>query len=269
MEVTWVYENRGAGRRQERLSRRVATYRGPGLRGLSFREYQLFQRFNVKDILRQARILMGQELWTKLDRCRPVSRQQYQRIGQFVRQAAVSRVSDYPYHYPQVRFGLQSTSAPGGRKGIVLKSVALKSLEKIVSDLGQVYFFPGADEPIDIDGRSGRVGFATHAIERFQERLSELAEYYASEPSLLLWLVAHIVQDRDIRIGHRPMLSFVIPHDGTREAVGHFSLEYVDGYWLATSFVLPGMRGTPEEVRRGLDALAEKYGSDRYQREAS
>ena len=29
------------------------------------------------------------------------------------------------------------------------------------------------------------------------------------------------------------------------------------------------MRGTPEEVRRGLDALTEKYGSDRYQREAS
>ena len=241
--------------KRRRLSRSRIPRRGD-LRGLSARDYYA-QEEMTRGILGKLRPLVEPGLWKKLDRGKPISGEQAEEIGRALGSIAV-RSKCWPFSWPVVRMTPKGVGAK--RPAAEFRHVRVEGMPKVATADGNV--FVPTQQKVEADGRSGTVGFSSHAIEQWLARTNYSARHIAmrlGEPGLAMKFLASVVRGGAVECGqHGPCLA-IMTTCGETKALGYFPLvpTSVGGQdaWVCKTYLHPGMRGVPGELPGDCDPI--------------
>lgn len=219
------------------------------LKGIKAKEYYQLQDLYPRKIFISARKYMPENLWTKLDRRKPISRKNSQVIKEAINQAAVEQVKDFPFTTPIIETEEQPYrryrfSPPEPNKFIfTLRSVKIVNMENRPSSQGTVYFASTHGSDVTLDNQSGRIGFSRHAIERLLERCPDIVSFAKKERcDAVLHLLYVFVKKERIRQSETGYMLTALPF-------GCFPMtyDYLAKCWICTSFLTTDMNGLPTQ----------------------
>lgn len=266
--MTKTWENKWKiGTTATRLSRCKFTFAGKSLRGLTSKQHMQMQRLQPKGIIQATKPLLEPVTWTKFDRGRPLTSEQVKKIRSACNLAVMRKCSDFPFTYPLVKIKTDCHPDHFKRHLVSLTSIEYIELEKTSTTGGTVYFIDKPDkDTLTYKDKTGRIAFSGHALERFLERNENIREFCFLENSRFAFLVLqYIIKMRQIQYD---MLRCEVEATNTKTQeranilLGHFPLEYVDGVWIATTFLLPDMKDTPEQTDQKIKDLEGKFSGE-------
>jgi hypothetical protein len=246
-----------------RLSRGKVEYAGTSLRGMTAREHYQMQRMKPQGIMAAIKPVLGHSLWAKYDRGRPLTHESMRQIAAAINAAVMERVTDFPFIYPWLNFRVVRHPEIRNRYQLKLIGVEYRDLESVHTINGRIYFVSKSHDTLTLKGKTGRIGFSPHAFGRFLERVPNVKEHCMKRhapTAFQIW--KEVVEKKAIQYD---MLRCEIVYkkkdspQSFKMLFGHFPLEYVDGLWVAKSFLLPEMKGTPEETKRAMRVLLNKF----------
>lgn len=208
------------------------------LRRLNAREYYAREEM-TKGIMAKLRPFLEEGLWKKLDRGRPVTGAQAEKIRLALNRMAIAS-KGWPLSWPVVRL------APGRLGSPELRYVEIDGIRKVGTPDGVVYM-PAPGVAVSAAGRTGPVGFSSHAIDQWMGRTEGACRDVAmalGQPGLVRGVLASVVRDGAVESGAGGGLFLAEMHKG--EAIGYFPLAAceVDGglAWVCKTFLTPEMR---------------------------
>jgi hypothetical protein len=240
----------------KRLGRCKVRYSGPSLKGMSARSYAQFQNLDPKGLVAATRQYLEHSVWTKFDRKRPLSYNQFQQVCCAINKALMAKTADFPFQYPEIDYELKHDFKEHTRYYLILKSIKYITVPHIASEHGNIYLF-GKKTEVTIDNKPGIIGFRRHAIERFIERVPVVSKYSKLRSTTFVQIIDGFLIKPKIKVR---MLVANATTAANSKVIGYFPLEYQSpNYWVALTFLLPDMVGTPEDVSSKLKELIAKY----------
>ena len=231
-----------------RLSRTRVPQRGD-LRRMSAKDYYAREEM-TRGIMAKLRPLLEPGLWMKLDRGKRISAAQAEQIRLALGRIAVSSAG-WPFSWPAVkmlprRVGAKHLPRRVGAKHPAAEFlyVEVEGIRKVNTPDGAVYM--PAPRAVTAAGRSGIVGFSSHAIDQWMSRTEGASRDVAVElglPELVREVLASVVRGGAVDAGARGMY-LVQKHEG--EPIGYFPLAACDvggeSAWVCKTFLTPEMR---------------------------
>jgi len=227
-----------------RASSRKVKIKGD-LRGMKAREYYAHERM-TKNVVAACRRHLDHNLWVKLDRCKPVTKGQAEKIEDALNRAAVEQ-PEWPFAWPHVKFNFVDLGC--SRPGIMVEWVEVRRMPKVESGLGTAYT-PNTEDTVSFGGRDGMVVYSKHALEQLVNRVPWLRESGAIKytPSLVQDVLRDVASAGVVERGAYGPCLVVRSQGGT--TLGFFPMvsDVLDGkpVWVCKTFLSPGMRGLPK-----------------------
>ncbi len=230
------------------------------LQGMSSRSYYAHKKLSGQ-LINMAKAYLDADIWKKLDRNKPVGKNQGMRILAAIRQAAVNVCPDFPFEYPYLNITVESSNLPT-KKIINVKAVAIRQIPHVDTPDGPVYF-GHKNKTVTIKEVTGRLGFAKHAIERLFERRTELDNVHLIKTDMVLHLLDVLALHSTIKYASdsRPYLSFLFTSEDNE---GYLPLEQrtvnrsEETVWAAKTFLSNEM--LDENMRSDLPTIQELVG---------
>ena len=223
-----------------RLSRTRVPQRGD-LRRMSAKDYYAREEM-TRGIMAKLRPLLDPGLWMKLDRGKPISAAQAEQIRLALGRMAVSSAG-WPFSWPVVKMLPKRVGAK--HPAAEFRYVEIDSVRKVDTPDGAVYV-PAPGRAVAVGGRTGLVGFSSHAIDQWMSRTEGASRDVAVElglPELVREVLASVVRGGAVDAGARGMY-LVQKHEG--EPIGYFPLAACDvggeSAWVCKTFLTPEMR---------------------------
>lgn len=220
-----------------RMSREKAQFLG-NLKGISFKSYQFIQQVQVKKVLTKARRYMSDSAWMKFDRSKPMSPRQIQEVEQAINRILRETTPDYPINVPFIKIQSQAVTGYQFKRIITSAHLSLTTLDSVSTSEGTAYYLNRRDV-CEYQGKCGPVAFSRHAIERLFERCSELDALTYKQAAVPLMFLYSVFRVGRFLEGAGTFLS-AYPW-------GFFPVQFAAGFWICTSFLTPGMDGTPKD----------------------
>ncbi len=248
-----------------RESRTQATMQG-SLRGLPSITYYNVQRLKPKNLIIQAAKYLPSNIWTKLDRRKPLNARQEAMVRRAINKAAIDLVRGYPLDVPIITMtSRRSYSSKTGqefpnKRLCILKSMKLFSFRKESTEYGTVYCLYEKDDKkreIEFDRKRGQLGFSSHVFDRLFERIPGLDKIARHEDCSAILKILHkaIRDDIILTVDETPMLQ-AFPS-------GFFPLLFSErkSLWVCKTYLEAEMDGTPkldEDLARILKKIVDK-----------
>lgn len=220
----------------KRMSKERAVFKG-SLKGVSCKSYQFIKKVQVKKVLFQARQYIDPSVWTKFDRAKPMSPRQAQELEAAINRVLRETTPDYPINIPYMKLESQPVKGYKYKRIYTSANLTLTTLESVSTSDGKAFYLNKSDK-CEYRGMEGPVAFSRHAFERLFERCPEFDKFSYRQPASILAFLYSVITARKFMEGAGTMLS-AYPW-------GFFPTKFASGFWICTSFLTPGMDGTPK-----------------------
>lgn len=238
------------GARLSRIKKQITGHLGE----LSSQEYYAF--IKLKNPVNDIRPIVGDELFKKFDRGKPLNDNQINTIVAAINQVVFEPFKSLiPYSTPVIvvkrNYDVSST-----RSIYSLSQISLFRMEKYNTPDGNGYL--ACDNTVTYGDHTGRVLFSKHAIDRLLERQPKLIELSKVNTEMIIKVMRQCIKKAKVEIGSvGPQLKC--------DPIGFFPMiwEKELGMWMLTTFLDKDMRGTADQVIQKMKAdwaeLSQKY----------